>query len=253
MSVKVCIKNLQKNYKDAFVIGGLDLEIQAGEIVALFGPNGSGKSTLLNIIAGIDKEHGGHVQKEAQAKLNSVVQAYMFQNYRDTLFHWRTGWQNIMFPKEIQKENSFSNVKKFIDMIAPGISARINLHEYPYMYSGGQQQILAFLRSLILKPNLLLIDEPFSALDYENNLSMRSVILNYHRKFKPTVIFVTHNIEEAVHLADKIVILSKKPTKVAEIVENDHGQDKNLDFMASPYFNSTKDKILKKFRSVAGL
>ena len=266
MCVNINLKNIKKIFRDTQVLGGIDMEIKSGEIVAIFGPNGAGKTTLLNIIAGIDTDFTGAIDKVIQSRalgddgrVVQVNQAYMFQNYREKLFGWRNGWDNIFLPYEITHKISsgsrigFEQVKNFIHMIFPGINSRLNLNSYPYMYSGGQQQITAFLRTLVNKPNLLLIDEPFSALDYENNLHMRMSMLAYHKKYKPTIIFVTHNIEEAVHMADRIIVLSKKPTVVANVIDNNHGIKKDINFIASPYFNNTKDEILSKFRKVAGI
>lgn len=252
MCVHINLQNITKAFKGTSVLGGINLEIQKGEIVAIFGPNGAGKTTLLNILAGVDTAYDGVIRKSC---IDKIKQSYMFQNYRETLFQWRTGWENILLPYEItnREKGGMQYIKRFIHMIFPAISMRLNLDMYPYEYSGGQQQITVFLRSLITKPNLLLIDEPFSALDYENNLHMRMSMLRYHGKYKPTIIFVTHNIEEAVHIADKIIVLSKKPTVVAQVIDNKHGVKKDLDFIASPYFNVTKDEIVKQFRKVAGM
>lgn len=231
------------------MLGGINLEIPKGKIVAIFGPNGSGKSTLLNIVSSTDTDYQGSIELGASSD-GTHNTSYMFQSYRDTLFHWRTGWNNILLPIEIKDIDEVGKYKSFIHQISPGILQKIDLDQFPYTYSGGQQQMVAFLRTLVTKPNLILIDEPFSALDYENNLYMRDCLLRYHSKYKPTVVFVTHSIEEAVHLADIIVVLSKKPTVVSAVIHNEHGQKKDIDFIASPYFNQTKDLVLKSFKEV---
>lgn len=250
MCVAIKIKDLKKSINGKEIIGCLNLEVKPGSIVSIFGPNGTGKTTLLNLISGIDSEYNGSIKKECKDKINM---SYIFQNYRDSLLHWRNGRQNIALPLEISGNKNQIEIKKLIEELETKLSFKINLDKYPYEFSGGQLQILSFMRAIVTKPNLLLIDEPFSALDYENNLFLRECLISYYEKYKPTIIVITHSIEEAVHLSHDIVIFSKVPTHIHEVIRNVTPHPRDLDYIASPYFNNLKDKVLASFRSVTNI
>ncbi|MDB5204276.1 MAG: nitrate transporter ATP-binding protein [Candidatus Taylorbacteria bacterium] len=247
MSVAIEIKNLGKVIAGKEIIKDLNLSISPGSIVSIFGPNGTGKTTLLNLISGTDPQYSGSIKKECAQRINV---SYIFQNYRDSLLHWRNGRENIALPLEIGDSKDQIEIKEVIDEIALILDLKIDLSKYPYQYSGGQQQILSFARAIVTKPNLLLIDEPFSALDYENNLFLRECLIGYYEKYKPTIIIITHSIEEAVHLSHDIVVFSKLPTHVHEVIKNASPHPRGLDYLASPYFNDLKDKLLASFRDV---
>lgn len=250
MCVNIKIKNLNKSINGKEIIGGLNLDIKSGSIVSIFGPNGTGKTTLLNIISGIDEEFGGSIKKECPEKINM---SYIFQNYRDSLLHWRDGRENIALPLEIAGNKSVEEIYGLVLELEYKLGLKIDLNKYPYQCSGGQQQMLSFMRAIVTKPNLLLIDEPFSALDYENNLFLRQCLIEYYEKYKPTIIVITHSIEEAVHLSEDIVIFSKIPTHIHEVIRNEMPHPRNLDYIASPYFNELKDKVLHSFRIAASI
>ncbi len=245
MSVSIKIKNLSKVIQGKNILDNFNLDIKAGSIVSIFGPNGTGKSTLLNILSGIDAEYEGSIEKECVGSM--IKMSYIFQNYRDTLLHWRSGKDNIVLPLEI-KENK--NIEELIAEVEKKLKLKVDLAKYPYQCSGGQQQMISFMRALITKPNLLLIDEPFSALDYENNLFLRDCLIEYYVKYRPTIILITHSVEEAVHLSHKIVVLSKSPTHVHEVIDNNKPHPRSMEYIASPYFDELKNKLVKSFSSV---
>lgn len=250
MCVNIKIQNLEKTINKKQIIDCMNLDIKPGSIVSIFGPNGTGKTTLLNMISGIDKEYGGSIEKECKEKINM---SYIIQNYRDSLLHWRNGRKNIALPLEIKGESEGSVINELVDEIEQRLGLKIDLGKYPYQCSGGQQQMIAFMRAIVTKPNLLLIDEPFSALDYENNLFLRECLINYYEKYKPTIIIITHSIEEAIHLSHDIVVLTKIPTHIHEIIKNEIPHPRNLDYIASPYFNDLKDELLASFRKVTNI
>lgn len=250
MCVGIKIQNLRKVIEGNIIINNVSLDVKPGMIVSIFGPNGTGKTTLLNILSGIDTQYEGDIHKTSPEKINA---SYLFQNYRDSLFHWRTGWRNIALPLEMRGKNDNAHIRKLIMKFSNKLHLKVDLDKYPYECSGGQQQIIAFMRALITRPNLLLIDEPFSALDYENNLFLRECLIRYYDKYRPTVIIVTHNIEEVVHLSHEIVVLSQRPASIHEVIKNEEPHPRSLDFISSPYFNDLKDKVLSSFRKVARL
>jgi len=249
MEQAITIKDLRKNYNKEQVFGGLSLEIPEREITAIIGPNGSGKSTLFNVLSGLIKKSGGYYSIK---DFDTFKFSYLFQNYRESLLPWRNGIGNIALPLEIQGKSREEIVEK-IEELTKIFKPTFSLSQYPHELSGGQQQVLAFMRALITKPELLFIDEPFSALDYENNLKLREHLQEYYLKYRPTIVLVTHNIEEAVHLAKNIVILSKRPSRVLSVLQNDMPYPRKINDLTSDQFHKVKDETLQAFRTAANL
>ncbi len=249
MTKAVAVNNLRKSFNQTEVFQDFSLDIEQGKITAIFGPNGSGKSTLLNILSGIVPKDGGSYHIE---NFNHFQFSYIFQNYRESLLPWRTNFENVALPLQIQGKTK-SEIKEKVEKLQKLFEFKINWDHYPYELSGGQQQIVAFMRALITEPKVLFIDEPFSALDYENNLRLREHLQKYYLTFKPTILLITHNIEEAVHLADKIVVLSKKPTQTLETIDNDLPYPRNVQSLKTEQFHQVKDKVLTAFQKAANL
>ncbi|MBI3332212.1 ABC transporter ATP-binding protein [Candidatus Peregrinibacteria bacterium] len=249
MSNAISINNLRKKLSGQELYAGLSFEAKAGEITAIFGPNGCGKSTLLNILSGVAKNDGGEISIE---NLQRFSFSYIFQNYRESLLPWRTSFDNIAFPLEIQhKSEAF--IRERIQSLGKLFATDFDLHRHPYELSGGQQQAVAFLRALANQPTLLFMDEPFSALDYENSLRMRRSLQEYYAEHKPTILFISHDIEEAVHLASRIVVLSQRPTSVAEVINNDMSYPRTLATLNSEQFHQIKNQVLTAFQKAAKL
>lgn len=245
----VVTNNLRKLFNQTVVFKDFSLDVEEGKITALFGPNGAGKSTLLNILSGIVPKDGGNYEIE---NFNHFKFSYIFQNYRESLLPWRTNFENVALPLQIQGKTK-SEIKERVEKLQELFEFTINWDSYPYELSGGQQQIVAFMRALITEPRILFIDEPFSALDYENNLRLREHLQKYYLAYKPTILLITHNIEEAVHLADKIVVLSKKPTEVLEVIENPLPYPRTVQSLKTEQFHQVKDKVLTVFQKAANL
>ncbi len=185
----------------------ITFNVKKGEIVSLLGPSGCGKTTILSILSGLLKETDGYF------KINDVNKdiGYMFQN--DTLFEWRTIEENCFLPLEIkglENEIYINYVRKLLK----DFGLWDFKDKYPKSLSGGMRQRVALIRSLATKPDILLLDEPFSALDYQTKIKLSQDIFNSIKQLNKTAIFVTHNIQEAISLSDKIVMLSKRPTVV---------------------------------------
>jgi NitT/TauT family transport system ATP-binding protein len=249
MTTAVAVHNLQKTFAHSKVFDNLSLDIEQGAITAIFGPNASGKSTLLNILSGIVSADGGSYKIE---NFNHFQFSYIFQNYRESLLPWRTNFENVALPLQIQGKSD-KEISARLERLQELFEFKVQWDHYPYELSGGQQQIVAFMRALITEPRVLFIDEPFSALDYENNLKLREHLQKYYLAFKPTIVLVTHNIEEAVHLAQKILVLSKKPTTVLETIQNPLPYPRTLASLRTEDFHKTKDKVLAAFERAANL
>ncbi len=249
MSPVISINNLKKSYNQTEVFEDFSLDVEQGEITAIFGPNGSGKSTLLNILAGISTKDSGRYDING---FDHFSFSYIFQNYRESLLPWRTLYENVALPLQIQGISDVE-IRKRIDELEKMFETKFNWGQYPYELSGGQQQIIAFMRGLIANPKILFIDEPFSALDYENNLRLRDHLQKYYLTFKPTIILITHDIEEAVYLAEKIVVFSKKPTRVLETIENTIAYPRTIASLKAEEFHQVKDGVLSAFERATNL
>ncbi len=249
MNAVISVQNLKKSFINTEVFRDFSIDVEQGKITAIFGPNGSGKSTLLNILSSIVAKDGGKFSIE---NFNHFEFSYIFQNYRESLLPWRTNFENVALPLEIQNKSK-QEIRQRVEELQKLFEFKFNWESYPYELSGGQQQILAFMRALVTKPKVLFIDEPFSALDYENNLRLREHLQKYFLTFKPTILLITHNIEEAVHLAEKIVVFSQRPTKVLEVIDNPLPYPRSLQSLKIEQFHQVKDRVLSVFQKSANL
>lgn len=208
------IKNLTKKYhtKDGEILAiqNINLDVSKGDFIALVGTSGCGKSTLLNIIAKLDNKSSGTIKFYTQ---NPKI-GYMFQS--DCLFPWLTIYENCLLGLKIQKKNTKENQRYVMDLLR-----KYNLMEfkdkYPTMLSGGMKQRIALIRTLALKPDILLLDEPFNALDYQSRLAISNDVYEIIKKEKQTAIMVTHDLAEAVSMADRIYVLSKRPCTIKNV------------------------------------
>ena len=199
------INNVSKSFYTKLgeleVINNLNLELNSGEIIAIVGPSGSGKSTILNLISGLLKPNEGKINVDGNL-------GYMFQ--KDQLFEWRTVWKNILIGLEIRRQITEERKKEIEEMLKKYDLADF-VNNYPHELSGGMRQRIALIRTLALKPNILLLDEPFSALDYQTRIKVSDDVYNIIRNEKLSAILVTHDISEAIAMADRVIVLSKRP------------------------------------------
>ena len=249
MNTAISVQNLKKSFNSTEVFRDFSVNVEQGKVTAIFGPNGSGKSTLLNILSGVIKEDGGNFQIQ---DFNLFEFSYIFQNYRESLLPWRTNFENLALPLEIQGKSK-QEIRQRVKELQKLFEFKFDWKSYPYELSGGQQQILAFMRALVTNPKILFIDEPFSALDYENNLRLREHLQKYYLSRKPTILLITHNIEEAVHLDEKIVVFSQRPAKVLEVINNPLAYPRTIQSLKAEDFLQTKDKVLSVFQKAANL
>ncbi len=249
MNTVISVQNLKKSFNNTEVFRDFSIGVEQGKITVIFGPNGSGKSTLLNILSGIVAKDSGKFDIE---NFDHFEFSYIFQNYRESLLPWRTNFENVALPLEIQNKSK-QEIRQRVEELQKLFEFKFNWESYPYELSGGQQQILAFMRALVTNPKVLFIDEPFSALDYENNLRLREHLQKYFLTFKPTILLITHNIEEAVHLAEKIVVFSQRPTKVLEVIDNPLPYPRTIQSLKLEQFHQVKDKVLSVFQKAANL
>jgi len=198
------------------VLENLNFVLEHGEFISIVGPSGCGKSTILNLISGLLKACSGEVKLNGRT-LNGISNKVGYMLQHDHLFEWRTIWQNIMLGLQVQKKVDAES-KDY----AKTLLERYNLAEfkdyYPRQLSGGMRQRVALIRTLVLKPDLLLLDEPFSALDYQNRLKLSDDVFNMIEREKKTAILVTHDIAESISLSDRVLVLSGRPSRVTKQV-----------------------------------
>ncbi len=225
----------------------VDFSIQEGEFVSLVGPSGCGKSTILNIISGLLKPEEGTVTLQGIPLEESPVRiGYMLQ--RDHLFEWRTIYKNVLLGLEIKKEMTPEAIA-FVDSLLETYQLADFKKKKPSQLSGGMRQRAALIRTLALNPPLLLLDEPFSALDYQTRLNVSDDIWNIIRHEKKTALLVTHDISEAISMSDRVLVLSKSPTYVRReipiLLEGKTPMERRND----PGFKEYFDSIWKELNS----
>ncbi len=223
MSIEV--KNINKSFEGKksdrlSVLEDINLHIDDGELVCLLGPSGCGKTTLLRLIAGLDQPTSGEIVANGEVvKKPSGDRAVIFQQY--SLFPWLTVLQNVTFGLEVTKKGSKDENVAAAERYLKSVGLIDFKDSYPHELSGGMKQRVAIIRSLLNHSPILLMDEPFSALDMQNRHKLQEQLIGVWKRFENTIVFVTHDVDEAVYLADKIVILDKNPGKIVKIVEVD--------------------------------
>ena len=218
------IKNICKSFegknKNLSVLKDINLTINDGELICLLGPSGCGKTTLLRLIAGLEQPSSGEIIANGEVvKKPSGDRAVIFQQY--SLFPWLTVLQNVTFGLEMTKkgtkEENIAAAERYLESVG-----LIDFKDsYPHELSGGMKQRVAIIRSLLNHSPILLMDEPFSAVDMQTRHKLQEQLIGVWKRFKNTIVFVTHDVDEAVYLADKIVIMDKNPGKIANIINVD--------------------------------
>lgn len=209
------IDKLSKKYhtkkEEIIAIDNLSLDVYKNEILAIVGPSGCGKSTLLSILANLETKSSGSILKNSNYKIG-----YMLQN--DSLFPWLSVLENTLIGLDIENnknKNSINNTIKLLDKY--GLSDFKD--SYPPNLSGGMKQRVALIRTLAINPDLILLDEPFSALDYQTRLALSNDMYKIIKNEKKTAILITHDIAEAISMADRVIVLTKRPCKVKTIYD----------------------------------
>lgn len=242
----ITIRGLTKYFGNSVIYKDFNLNIPAGRFISIFGPNGCGKSTLINLIAGLLPLDGGEILFDGR-NLKDVTIGYVFQNYRDALFPWMRIVENIEYPLAVRgmdKHQRRARVEELLEQF----EVKFDIYRHPYELSGGQQQLVSILRALAPKPEVMFLDEPFSALDYEMTLFIREKLQRVFEQTKVTMLLVSHDLEDAVFLADHIMLLTKRPTRVAEIVDFVAERPRDDITVVSPAFLEAKSRSLEVFQ-----
>lgn len=218
--MSVQFQHIQKSFGSLEVVGDFTNEIKAGELVALVGPSGCGKSTLLHILAGLEKPSGGKVLANGKEVTSpDPSRTLMFQEH--ALYPWLTLQQNVAMALELQKTPKKEALKQASEWLEK-VQLKGFDNYYPHQVSGGMRQRAAIARAFISKPEILLLDEPFGALDALTRMTLQDELRNIIAEHQPTVLLVTHDVDEALFLADRVLVFSQRPTTVLKEIELAH-------------------------------
>ena len=242
----VTVRGLSKTFGKAVVYDGFDLDIPRGELMSIFGPNGCGKSTLINLIAGLIPADRGEILFDGKP-LRAIKFGYVFQNYREALFPWLHSIENIEYPLKLMQLGKTERRERTERLVAH-LGVKIDLKRYPYELSGGQQQLVSIMRALVVDPEILFLDEPFSALDYEMTLFMRDQLQRIFVETGTTTVLVSHDLEEAVYLADRILLLSRGPAQIADFVRYGAARPRSDATLSEADFVRVKAHCLEVFQ-----
>ena len=242
----ISIEGLCKSFAAQVLYDNFNLDLPRGEFISIFGPNGCGKSTLINMMSGLIPFERGQILINGKPIRRARI-GYVFQNYRDSLFPWLSALENIAYPLQV-KGVSERECKEKVEKLITAFDIKLDLKRYPYSFSGGQQQLISILRALVAEPEVLFLDEPFSALDFETTLYVREKLQEIFMESSLTMVMVVHNLEEAVYLADTILLLSKRPTSLVEMVPFKAPRPRTPETLSDPGFIHVSSHCLEVFR-----
>lgn len=215
LEVKDITKKYQSKENEVLALNNVNFKIEEGEFVSIIGPSGCGKSTLLSIIAGLEEKTNGEIYIEKE-KVEGISEKIGYMLQRDCLLEWKNILSNTLLGLEIKKQLNKESIE-----YAESLLKKYDLYEfinkYPSELSGGMRQRVALIRTLATRPKILLLDEAFSALDYQTRIMVTNDIYNILRKENITVLMVTHDISEAISMSDRVIVLSKRPATVKNI------------------------------------
>jgi NitT/TauT family transport system ATP-binding protein len=239
------VSNLRKDFGGAgnghVVFDQVSVDIRRREFFTIIGPSGCGKSTFIRIVAGLEDATSGEITLDGNPIHGpGPDRGMVFQGY--TLFPWRTVKQNVMFGLELGGKDSTTadaEARQWLDMV--GLSKFEN--SYPHELSGGMKQRVAIARALANGPRILIMDEPFGALDAQTRCKMQSYLLQIWRKVDVTILFITHDLEEACYLSDRIMVLGVNPGGVREIIENPVPRPRRVEQFLTPEFLAVKHRL----------
>ena len=244
------VKNIGKKYQnkegEILALKNVNFRVKKGEFVSIIGPSGCGKSTLLSIIAGLEEKTTGEIYIEGE-KVNGISSKIGYMLQRDCLLEWRNILSNTLFGLEIKGIKNKENIEYVKELLK-----KYNLYDfrnkYPSELSGGMRQRVALIRTLAVKPKILLLDEAFSALDYQTRIMVTEDIYSILRKEKITALIVTHDISEAISMSDRVLVLSKRPGTIKDIhkIEFEIENRTPINCRQSPKFSKYFDCLWKE-------
>ena len=234
------LRKVTKSFGDKLVLQNINMNVESGEFVSLIGPSGSGKSTLFNLIGGLLTPDSGEIYFNGENITNkSGFISYMPQ--QASLFPWRTILNNVLLGQELRGEKDSDRAIEMLNKAGLGDV----IDAYPHELSGGMKQRAAFIRALLSPQKLMCLDEPFSALDEFTRLDMQKWLLSIWEAYDQSILFITHSIDEALFLSDKIVILSANPAVIKKVVHVPFTRPRDEDILLTEEFLQYKKEIME--------
>ncbi|MCO6187591.1 ABC transporter ATP-binding protein [Rhizobium sp. L1K21] len=245
------VRDLSKSYGSIEVISGLNMHVDPGEIICIVGPSGVGKTTLLRSLSGLMPPTSGSVSVGGKVITQPLEEiGIVFQDYRGSLMPWMRTLENVAFPLQgrgIGKAEREQRAQECLDTVGLSDAGQ----KYPWELSGGMQQRVAIARALAYDAHILLMDEPFGSLDAQTRLGLEDLVLDLRSRLKISVIVVTHDIDEAVYLADRVVVLAGKPASVVDNVDVDLGMNRDqIKTKSDPRFVEYRNRVLSEIMRV---
>ncbi len=238
---KLEVSWLRKSFPGLDVIGGISAAVQKGEFISIVGPSGCGKTTFLRIVAGLEQASGGEVRLDGRVvREPGADRGFVFQS--DNLLPWRTIYDNARIGQEIAGRSGAAERQRTMDMLKL-VGLEGFEHYYPRQLSGGMRQRVNLARALAVDPEVLLMDEPFSALDAQTREIMQTELLRIWERGRKTVLFVTHQIDEAVLLSDRVWVFARRPGRLQEVIDIPIPRPRDLSAKRTPDFVALVDRI----------
>lgn len=249
LSVSHVTKSFGAGDNEITVIEGLNLDVRAGDITCLVGPSGVGKTTLLRLLSGLAKPTHGEVSMGGRALSGPVGEiAVVFQDYRGSMMPWMRVLQNVAFPLEgrkVPKVERLDRARQALEVVGLADSA----NKYPWQLSGGMQQRVAIARALAYESPIMLMDEPFGSLDAQTRFELEDLVLKLREDLGITILLVTHDIDEAVYLGDRVVVLGGRPSRVVDDVDVPLGREREqLGTKADPVFIELRTRVMEEIQ-----
>ncbi|WP_426342676.1 ABC transporter ATP-binding protein [Pseudoduganella sp. S-14] len=239
MDAKISVNRIRKKFNALPVVDGVDFSVADGEFVAIVGPSGCGKSTLMKIVAGFEHPDGGSVAIDGKPITKPSPKGIVISQH-GSVFPWLTVQQNLMFGLN---GDNHGDKAALADHYAEMVGLKGFENAYPHELSGGMLKRAEIARALVVKPEILYMDEPFSALDALMNLKMRNELLRVLSEERHTVLLITHDVEEAIYLADRILVLSPRPTRIQASFKVEQPHPRKL---STPELQQLKEQILSQ-------
>ena len=245
--MSIAISNVSKNFNAFKALNDINLNIQSGELVALLGPSGCGKTTLLRIIAGLETPDSGSIEFHGEDVSNHDVRdrnvGFVFQHY--ALFRHMTVFDNVAFGLRMKPKGERPNenaIKKKVHDLLDLVQLDWLADRYPEQLSGGQRQRIALARALAVEPKVLLLDEPFGALDDMTRQRLNLELLRIWTEKPATTLMVTHGISEAIFLSDQVAVMSARPGRIVEVIDIDLPRPRTIEMMRTSEFHALHDR-----------
>lgn len=241
------VLGVHKRYRrNRAVLADVSFGVALGSVVGLFGPNGCGKSTLLNLVVGVDRPDEGKVcfcRTWPDTPHRRIPLATVFQDYRASLLPWMKVRDNLLLPAKLARQ-PLDEAERTLAALVAHFEIDIPLDRHPYQLSGGQQQTIALLRALVAHPRVLVLDEPFAALDHHVTLRIRDRLLSWVAEREITVVVSSHSADDLVYMCDRVLVLHGPPLTIADDVPVDATRPRTPDLLVAPSFLALRTRVL---------